>query len=161
MSRFTLLALAPPLWLGLAGSPVLAQAATAQPPQATATVPPSAAPNAERFAADTPRATPAGATFTVPAGWSLRTRGPVVILDAPEPDSHLVLVDVHGAKDADAAVAVAWAAYRPEARRPLKLAVPKRRATGGRSSVATSTRPRRTSGRRSSPRRGGRGRSGS
>ena len=54
----------------------------------------------------------------------MTTRGPVVILDPPEPDSHLVLVDVPGAKDADAAVASAWAAYRPGAKRPLKLAVP-------------------------------------
>jgi CubicO group peptidase (beta-lactamase class C family) len=115
MIRFTPLALA----LVLTGSPVLAQSPTAQPPQTSTSVP-----SQGRVAADTPRATPAGATFTEPAGWSMTTRGPVVILDPPEPDSHLVLVDVPGAKDADAAVALAWAAYRPEARRPLKLAVP-------------------------------------
>jgi CubicO group peptidase (beta-lactamase class C family) len=54
----------------------------------------------------------------------------VVILDPPEPDSHLVLVDVHEAKDADRAVAAAWAAYRPEAKRPLKLAVPQAARNG-------------------------------
>src|SRR5262245_32894385 len=89
MSHFTPLALALPLSLGLAGSSVLAQAVTAQPPQASTAVPSAAAPDSERVSADTSRATPAGATFTVPAGWSLRTRGPVVILDPPEPDSHL------------------------------------------------------------------------
>ena len=45
-------------------------------------------------------------------------------LDPPEPDAHLVLVDVPDAKDADAAVAAAWAGYRPEAKWPLRLALP-------------------------------------
>ena len=118
------MALALSLSLGVALPPVLARGATASPPQTTTAVPSGAAPYSERVAADTSRGTPAGATFTVPAGWSITTRGPVVILDPPEPDSHLVLVDVSGPKDADAAVAVAWAAYRPDTKRPLKLAVP-------------------------------------
>jgi CubicO group peptidase (beta-lactamase class C family) len=130
MSRLTLLALALPLSTGLPGSPVLAQTATAQPPRPATPAPPTNAAHTERFTADTPRATPAGATFAVPAGWSMTARGPVVILDPPEPDSHLVLIDVSGAKDADAALAVAWAAYRPEAKRPLKLAVPQAARNG-------------------------------
>jgi 3-mercaptopyruvate sulfurtransferase SseA/CubicO group peptidase (beta-lactamase class C family) len=77
----------------------------------------------ERVAADAPRVTPAGTTFTVPAGWTIAVRGSIVALDPPEPDSHLALVDVQ-AKDADAAVAAAWAAFKPEFKRPLKIALP-------------------------------------
>jgi hypothetical protein len=44
------------------------------------------------------------------------------MLNPPEPGSHLVLVDVT-AKDADAAVAAAWAAYAPPRTWPLKTAV--------------------------------------
>jgi len=47
----------------------------------------------------------------------------MVVLDPPEPDSHVAIVDVK-AKDADAAVAAGWAAYQPGFKRPLKLAVP-------------------------------------
>ena len=47
-------------------------------------------------------------------------RGPATILAPPESGSHIALVDVK-AKDADAAVAAAWAAYRPEAKWPLKV----------------------------------------
>ncbi len=72
---------------------------------------------------DTPRATPAGATFTVPLGWTITTKGSMVLLDPPEPDSHIAIVDVT-AKDADAAVAAGWAAFRPGFKRPLKLGVP-------------------------------------
>jgi 3-mercaptopyruvate sulfurtransferase SseA/CubicO group peptidase (beta-lactamase class C family) len=77
----------------------------------------------EHVAADTSRTTPGGATFTVPAGWTIVLRGSVVALDPPEPDSHLALVDVQ-AKDADAAVAEAWAAFKPDFKRPLKIALP-------------------------------------
>lgn len=72
---------------------------------------------------DTPRATPAGATFTVPAGWRMTTTGSMVVLDPPEPDSHVVIVDVK-AKDAASAVASAWAAYKPDFKRSLRIALP-------------------------------------
>ena len=72
---------------------------------------------------DASRATPAGATFTVPAGWTVTTKGSMVVLDPPEPDSHVAIVDVT-AKDADAAVAAGWAAYRPGFKRPLRIALP-------------------------------------
>jgi hypothetical protein len=76
------------------------------------------------FAADTPRTTPGGATFTTPEGWAVRTSGPMVVVDAPEQDSHVVIVDVPSAVDARAAVAAAWKAYRPDSKRPLKLSTP-------------------------------------
>ena len=66
---------------------------------------------------------PGGTTFTVPAGWTMTTKGSMVVLDPPEPDSHLAIVDVK-AKDADAAVAAGWAAYKPDFKRPLKISLP-------------------------------------
>ena len=82
-----------------------------------------APPRTEKVEKDTPKTTPSGATFTVPAGWSMTTTGSMVVLDAPEPDSHVAIVEVK-AKDADAAVAAGWAAFRPGFARPLNLALP-------------------------------------
>ena len=77
----------------------------------------------ERVAEDAPRATPAGTTFTVPAGWTMTTTGSLVVLDPPEPDSHVAIGDVT-AKDADAAVAAGWAAYKPGFNRSLRISLP-------------------------------------
>lgn len=85
--------------------------------QAPAPAPP------ETLTKDSPRATPAGTTFTAPAGWTLTTKDSMVVLSPPEPDSHVAIVDVK-AKDADAAVAAGWAAYKPGFRRPQKLSLP-------------------------------------
>jgi CubicO group peptidase (beta-lactamase class C family) len=65
-----------------------------------------------RLTADTPKTTALGNTFIAPAGWSVEVRGPATIVEAPEGDSRIVIVDVR-AKDADAAVAAGWAAYQP------------------------------------------------
>ena len=53
----------------------------------------------------------------------MTNKASLVILDPPEADSHVVIVDVN-AKDADAAVASAWATYMPGFKRPLKIAQP-------------------------------------
>jgi CubicO group peptidase (beta-lactamase class C family) len=82
--------------------------------------PPAPPPQAELLTADTPKSTVEGATFIAPAGWSVAVRGAATILEPPEGDSHIALVDVR-APDAAAAVAAAWAAYRPEATWPLKV----------------------------------------
>jgi CubicO group peptidase (beta-lactamase class C family) len=66
---------------------------------------------AERLKADTPQTTSLGNTFIAPAGWSVSTRGPATLVEAPEGDSRIVIVDVR-ANDADGAVAAAWAAYQ-------------------------------------------------
>jgi CubicO group peptidase (beta-lactamase class C family) len=97
----------------LSAFPVLAQApaASAQPAQSAA---------AEALKADTPKTTVAGNTFIAPAGWKVGVRGPATILESPEGDSWIALVDVQ-AKDADSAVAAAWAAYKPDAKWPLKV----------------------------------------
>ena len=80
-----------------------------------------AAPAGERLAADAARTTTSGATFTAPAGWSMSSGGNRTLLEPPEADSRLALVDVEAA-DAAAAVAAGWASYRPDANRPLRLA---------------------------------------
>lgn len=90
-------------------------------PRATSQSTPSAAP--QRLAVDTPSATPGGATFTVPAGWSIATGKDLVILEPPETDAHVVIFDSH-ATDASAAVAAAWAAFKPAKTWPQKLVTP-------------------------------------
>jgi CubicO group peptidase (beta-lactamase class C family) len=90
-------------------------------PRATSQSTPSAAP--QRLAADTPSATPGGATFTVPAGWAIVTGKDLVILEPPETDTHVIIFDSQ-ATDASAAVADAWAAFKPEKTWPQKLVTP-------------------------------------
>ncbi|HEX5685360.1 MAG TPA: serine hydrolase domain-containing protein [Ideonella sp.] len=72
---------------------------------------------------DTPSATVAGNTFLAPVGWRLSVRGPATLLEAPEGGSWLALIDID-APDANAALAAAWAAYKPDAKWPLKVATP-------------------------------------
>src|SRR5215472_16552672 len=78
----------------------------------------------ERVTADTARATPGGATFAVPSGWTIETGKDFVVLTPPEIDTHVAIGDSHAA-DAKAAVEAAWAAYKPESKRPLKLVTPR------------------------------------
>ena len=75
---------------------------------------------ADRLSADTPLVTSNGATFTAPVGWRVTSTANKTVLEPPEADSHAALVDVQAA-DADAAMAAAWAAYRPQSKRPLKI----------------------------------------
>src|SRR5712692_3314832 len=81
------------------------------------TSPPAAS---EVLSADTLRTTVEGNTFIAPAGWRIEVQGPATILEAPEGNSHIALIDLH-AKDADSAVAAAWAAYKPDAKWPIKV----------------------------------------
>lgn len=75
---------------------------------------------AERLAADTPKTTVAGHTFTAPAGWSVSVRGRATIVTAPEGGSHMAFVDVQ-AKDAAKAVEAAWAEYGRAKVHPLEV----------------------------------------
>jgi CubicO group peptidase (beta-lactamase class C family) len=88
-----------------------------------ADAPKSAASEPERLAADTPRATAAGNTFVAPGGWTILQKDKATILEAPEGGSYVAIFDVT-APDPEAALAAAWAAYKPNADRPLKAAVP-------------------------------------
>ena len=83
-----------------------------------------ARPAPERLTADARRTTAGGATFTVPAGWSITTGKNMVVIEAPEPDTHIAIAE-SDASDAKAAVAAAWVAYKPAANRPLKLVTPR------------------------------------
>jgi CubicO group peptidase (beta-lactamase class C family) len=99
-----------------AGLILTACGSAAQPaPQA---VPPSTVP--EPLGADTPKETVLGNTFIAPVGWTLSVRGPATILTAPEGDSWIALVDV-SARNAEAALSAAWAAYKPGMKWPLKV----------------------------------------
>ncbi|MEJ2548620.1 MAG: serine hydrolase [Gemmatimonadota bacterium] len=77
----------------------------------------------ERLTADTPMQTVEGASFLAPSGWTVSVRGPATILEVPEGDSRIALVDVQ-APDADSAVALAWKAYMPDRPWPLKVSTP-------------------------------------
>ncbi len=99
------------------GASALVAAQPAEPSPAPAQGSP---PPAERLAADTPKTTVLGNTFTAPLGWSLSVRGPATIMEAPEGDSWIALVDVKE-NDGEAALAAGWAAYK-EARWPLMVA---------------------------------------
>src|SRR5437879_5644355 len=48
----------------------------------------------EHLSVDTPKTTVLGNAFVAPKGWSIRVKGPATILEAPEGDSWVALVDV-------------------------------------------------------------------
>src|SRR5689334_3430683 len=77
----------------------------------------------EKITADGPRATPGGVSFTAPVDWTLTKRDDMALLVSPEGDVKLAIVDVE-APDAKAAVEKAWAVYRPESKRPIRLVTP-------------------------------------
>ncbi|ABF41980.1 beta-lactamase [Candidatus Koribacter versatilis Ellin345] len=77
--------------------------------------------SAEKLAADTPKTTVLGNPFIAPKDWSVRVKGPATIIEAPEGDSWIALVDVKDAKTADEALAAAWKAYKPDAKWPVKV----------------------------------------
>ncbi len=93
------------------------------PSHAALQVQPGPKPTPQLVTADSPHTTPGGATFIVPAGWSIASDASSVTLQPPEPDTHIAIFDVH-APGAAEAVASAWGAYRPAMKRPLKVAVP-------------------------------------
>jgi len=75
----------------------------------------------EKVTSEDRRKTPGGmVSFKAVAGWSLRTTANGVVLEAPEPDMHLGIIETKEA-DPAAAVAEAWREYRPDFKRPLKV----------------------------------------
>jgi CubicO group peptidase (beta-lactamase class C family) len=83
---------------------------------------PATAP-AEPLSVDSPRTTSGGATFTAPGGWSIATTKAMVVLQPPEPDTHIAIFESDAA-EAKAAVAAAWAAYKPQSH-ALRLVTPR------------------------------------
>ena len=95
------------IW-GLAiAAPSMTHAQSAQSP-----APPAARPSV--MEADTPLTTVNGTGLVAPRGWSVSTAPAAVVLGAPEGGSYIAFSDATGG-DADAAVAAAWATYRPGA----------------------------------------------
>ena len=80
-------------------------------------------PTSQPVTSDSPQRTQGGATFILPAGWSITREASSIILQPPEPDTHIAIMEVH-ATDAAAAVASAWATFRPDMKRPLKITIP-------------------------------------
>src|SRR6516162_7973279 len=76
---------------------------------------------AEVVSADTAKVSPGGATFTVPAGWSIETGKDLVVLTPPETDSHVAVFDAGPAADAKTATSGAWLAYKGKETHPVKL----------------------------------------
>jgi len=117
---------------------LLAAACSTTPPPAAKTAATAAAPAAsapaaaaapagetakpEPIATDSPRTTAAGHTFTAPAGWTLFANGSARVLEGPDKDVKLALVDVPHAADAADAVKQAWPALDPKFARPLHIA---------------------------------------
>ena len=73
-----------------------------------------------RLSADTPQTTVLGNPFVAPKDWSIRVQGQATILEAPEGDSWIALVDVQ-ANNSEEALAAAWQAYKPGAKWPVKV----------------------------------------
>ena len=96
----------------------------------------------EKLSADTPKTTVLGNAFIAPKDWSIRVKGPATILEAPEGDSWVALVDVE-AKTQDEALAAAWQAYKPDAKWPLKVSndLPDRDGWGRRRAYDYQTSP--------------------
>src|SRR6266581_3617504 len=90
---------------------LLASCTTTSPPAAISPATPAAA---ELLTRDTPKTTTEGNTFIAPAGWSIVVHGPATVLEPPEGNAAIALVDVR-APSADSAVAAAWQAYKPDA----------------------------------------------
>jgi CubicO group peptidase (beta-lactamase class C family) len=101
------------LALGLLTKPALSASAHLATNAASAQAP-------EKLSADTPKTTVLGNAFIAPKDWSIRVEGPATILEAPEGDSWVALVDVP-AKTQDEALATAWRVYKPDAKWPLKV----------------------------------------
>lgn len=131
-------ALAVTLWAGCA---------SAQPP--TASAPP----------AEAGGKTAAGATFTAPGAWRQDRAAGTVVLTAPEPDTHIAIVDVPRAADAKAAAAAAWEAYRPGKAHPFQLltAAPPRNGWDEQAAIDYETSPNEHLALRSIARRKGSG----
>ncbi len=95
-------------------------APTPAPAPVPAPEPVAKAPAPVLLSADTPEATPAGAAFNGPAGWTFATDAGRAVLTGPEPDLQIAIVDAAATK-ADDAVAAAWAAFHPGFKWPLKV----------------------------------------
>jgi CubicO group peptidase (beta-lactamase class C family) len=101
-----------------------APAAPAESAPTAATKPapaPARAPVVKVMTADTPAADLDGNTFIVPDGWKIETSDAMVLVGAPEGDSHVAIVDVT-ADSSEVARDAAWKVYKADAKWPLLAA---------------------------------------
>jgi len=80
---------------------------------------------AELVPTDTAKVSPGGATFTVPAGWSLETAKDLEVLTPPETDTRVAIFDAGATADAKAAVTAAWMALKGGQTHPVKIVTPR------------------------------------
>lgn len=115
-------------WLLTIGCTTASPAPEPAPAPTPPTPAPAPAPTVEHLTADAPRTTALGNVFIAPAGWTLTGQGATSVLEAPEGDSHLALIDLpvdaQKTATADQAVAAAWALYKPGAAWPLVVVTP-------------------------------------
>ncbi len=102
---------------------VLGIALLGTPPAMTQTTASAASAAAPSVKNEVPLVTTGGATFTASGSWSVRRTEKVTLLDAPEGDAHIAIVDA-GEGGIDSAIAAAWQAYRPAPVRPVRVATP-------------------------------------
>ncbi|WP_246623350.1 serine hydrolase domain-containing protein [Sphingomonas colocasiae] len=79
---------------------------------------------------DTPGKTASGISYTQPRDWTMTVKGSATIFAAPEANLNIAVVDAGEAESAQAAAAKAWAAYRPDAARTVRLVSPAARGDG-------------------------------
>jgi len=73
-----------------------------------------------KLVANRPLLSAAGTQVTAPRDWNVRRDPQALLLEGPEGDIRLALLDVQGA-DAAAAIRAAWAIYRPQEKHALRL----------------------------------------
>ena len=71
--------------------------------------------------ADTPGKTASGTSYTQPKDWTATTRTGSTIFAAPEGNLNVAVIDAGKAAGAEAAAAQAWAIYKPDAKRKVRL----------------------------------------
>ncbi|MBS0362804.1 MAG: beta-lactamase family protein, partial [Proteobacteria bacterium] len=93
--------------------------------------------------AQTSGAQSGGPTYTLPSDWTKTAKGAVQVLQPPESDTHLVIVEVGAAADARAAAASAWKLYRGGETHAFKLlqAIPARNGWDEQAAISYETSP--------------------
>ncbi|WP_437817465.1 serine hydrolase [Sorangium sp. So ce1078] len=100
---------------------VTGRASSAASPVETST---PAAESVIEVGADSPMKTPSGAAYTAPKGWTVTTRGDVVILEDAKREVSVTFVERKEA-DAEAAIAAAWRQVKPDfARKARRVTTP-------------------------------------
>jgi hypothetical protein len=98
----------------------------------------------QHLTADTAITTAAGASFTAPADWRLTESAALRLLEPPEGDSHLAVVDVQAADPPRRRWLPVGRPTAPAPTGPSRSRCPRRPTTVGRSAISIATRPRPT-----------------